>query len=306
MLREVMEAMEVLEDARVQGATVAEWLKGSGVDSVKVTRVEGETGATDFVKTWIRSRGGGPTLGIIGRLGGVGARPGLLGLVSDADGAIIALACAAKLAKMAAWGDALRADVIITTHVCPNAPTIPHEPTPFMGSPVDMDTMNRQEVDPAMEAVLSIDATKGNWVINRRGFAVTPTVKEGYILHASRDLLSIVQRVTGEPPSVVPIATQDITPYGNGIDHINSILQPATATRAPVVGVATTTSLPVAGCATGANQFVDLEMGARFCVEVAKDFTAGLCRFFDDDEFSRLVSLYGSMRHLQAARQGRP
>ncbi|WP_418608261.1 DUF1177 family protein [Georgenia sp. SUBG003] len=37
------------------------------------------------------------------------------------------------------------------------------------------------------------------------------------------------------------MSTQDITPYANGLYHINSILQPAVARRSPVVGVALTT-----------------------------------------------------------------
>lgn len=307
MLREVMEAMELLEGAQVRGETVAEWLNDCGAKDVVVTRVDGDHGATDFVKIRIlASQGKGPTLGIIGRLGGVGARPEKLGLVSDADGAIVALACAAKLANMAARGDVLSGGVIIATHVCPNAPIIPHEPTPFMDAPVDMATMNRYEVDPAMEAILSVDATKGNWVVNRRGFAITPTVKEGYILRVSDDLLAIMRDVTGEPPTVLPITTQDITPYGNGIYHLNSIMQPATATKAPVVGVAMTAAIPVAGCATGANQIIDLEMAARFCVEVAKAFTATRCQFYDEDEFTQLVALYGSLRHLQTLGKGKP
>ncbi len=305
MLREVIEAMEILDSARVCGADVADWLRSCAAENVEVIRVEGTHGATEFVKVRLSARQRtGPTLGIIGRLGGVGARPEKLGLVSDADGAIVALACAAKLARMVKKGDAPRGDIIIATHICPNAPIIPHEPTPFMDAPVDMSTMNRYEVDPDMDAILSVDATKGNWVINRRGFAITPTVKEGYILRVSDDLLSIARDVTGEPPAVVPITTQDITPYGNGIYHLNSIMQPATATGAPVVGVATTAAIPVAGCATGANQVIDLEMAARFCVEVAKAFTAGRCKFYIEEEFARLVALYGSMRHLQTLGRG--
>ncbi len=303
MLKEVLDAVELLDDGNVRGDVVAEWLSDYGVEDVRVSRVEGDQGFTDVIKARIRPKSpkpNAPTLGIIGRLGGVGARPDLLGLVSDADGAIVALACAAKLAKMARRGDALPGEVIIATHVCPDAPTIFHEPTSFMNAPVDMDTMNRHEIDPSMDAVLSVDATKGNWVVNRRGFAITPTVKEGFILRTSDDLLGIVQRVSGEPPMIVPLTTQDITPYGNDIHHINSIVQPATATTAPVVGVATTTAIPVAGCATGANHEVDIELAARFCVEVAKDFTAGGCSFFSKEEFDRLVSLYGSMRHLQS------
>jgi hypothetical protein len=161
-----------------------------------------------------------------------------------------------------------------------------------------METMNRHEVRPAMDAILSVDTTRGNWVINRRGFAISPTVKEGYILKLSPDLLRIQAVVSGRAPVTFPISTQDITPYGNGLDHINSIMQPATATQAPVVGVALTCESVVRGCATGASQYVDVEMAARFCLEVAKAFGAGQCSFYDAVEFERLVALYGSMRHL--------
>ena len=66
--------------------------------------------------------------------------------------------------------------------------------------------------------------------------------------------------------------TQGITPYGNGLFHVNSILQPCTATKAPVVGVAITAVRPVAGCGTGASREADIEEAARFCLEVAKAF----------------------------------
>ena len=196
-------------------------------------------------------------------------------------------------------GDRLAGDIIITTHICPNAPIIPHDPVPFMNSPLDSATMKRHEVDSQMDAILSVDTTRGNLVINRRGFAISATVKEGYILKVSPDLLRIMAIVTGQPPAVLPITTQDITPYGNGIEHINSIMQPATATNAPVVGVALTAETAVPGCASGASQIMDIEMAVRFCLEVAKAFGQGKCNFYDAQQFERLVALYGSMTHLQ-------
>ena len=96
-----------------------------------------------------------------------------------------------------------------------------------------------------------------------------------------------------------PITMQDITPYGNGVDHINSILQPATATSAPVVGVAICAETAVPGCATGASHEVDIAEAVRFAIEVAKEVGAGTCRFHDEGEFSHLVALYGDMRRLQ-------
>ena len=304
-LKQVMEVCELLDSAKVNGEQVASLLKKRGADKVEVKSIRGEKGKTDSIKVWIpgsrgkRSGGNFPTLGVIGRLGGVGARPEMIGLVSDSDGAITALSVALKLADMKQQGDTLPGDVIVATHVCPDAPTMPHEPVPFMGSPVDMKSLNDHEVDPNMEAILSIDTTKGNRISNQRGFAISPTVKEGYILRVSEDLLSIMEITTGRRPFVFAITTQDITPYGNGLFHLNSIMQPAVATQAPVVGVAITAESVVPGSATGASHIVDIEEAVRFSIEVAKKYGMGQCRFYDEEEFKRIVELYGSMHHLQ-------
>lgn len=305
MLKQVIEVHELLDDAAINGKKVAEQLRARGLELVEIHEIVGESGKTDFIRVLVpgasgrHSGGSSPTLGIIGRLGGIGARPERIGLVSDADGAIAALACAFKLAEMRAKGDMLAGDVIIATHICPNAPTQPHSPVPFMGSPVDMKTMNAYEVDPHMDAILSIDTTKGNRIVNHRGFAISPTVKEGWILRVSEELLDIVEWSTGNSPVILPISMQDITPYGNGLFHINSIMQPCTATKAPVIGVAITTVRPVPGCGTGASRETDIEETARFCLEVAKSFGAGGCSFYSAQDFERLSALYGSMCQLQ-------
>lgn len=303
--KQVIDAFEVLDSAFTSGEGVAELWGQCGIQDVTVTKIRGDKGSTDFVKAAIpgsrgkSSGGGAPTLGIVGRLGGLGARPERIGFVSDGDGALTAVACAMKLGKMRQAGDQLPGDVIVATHICPNAPTQPHEPVPFMGSPVDMSQMNRQEVDERMDAILSVDTTKGNRIINVRGFAISPTVKQGCILRVSEDLLGIMQTVTGRLPAVFAITTQDITPYGNGLFHVNSIMQPCTSTSAPVVGVAITTEVPVPGSGTGATHLDDVESAVRFCIEVAKAFGAGQCRFHDEEEFKRIRSLYGDMTRLQ-------
>jgi hypothetical protein len=303
-LQSVLQALNLL-DGWIEGDEVASVLRSGGLE-VATTDVAEDSGSTTFLHIVIpglngrRAGGTAPTTGIIGRLGGVGARPDAIGMVSDADGAVAAVAAALKLAIMAERGDRLQGDVIIATHICPNAPTIPHEPVPFMGPPVPMSTMNLHEVDEAMEAVLSIDATKGNRVVNHRGFAITPTVREGYILPVAPDLIDVYERVSGRPAVVLPLSTYDITPYGNDLYHVNSILQPAVATPAPVVGVATTAVSTVPGTATGANHVGDIDQVVRFCIEVAKGHGAGTLRLYDEDEFARAVALYGSMTHLQS------
>ena len=250
-----------------------------------------------------RTAGGdAPTIGLLGRLGGLGARPERIGFVSDGDGALCALACAAKLLSMHARGDVLPGDVFVSTHVCPHAPTFPHEPVAFMGSPVATSAVNREEVGGAgaLDAVLVVDTTKGNRIMNERGFMISPTVKEGCILRVSEDLVSLVEIATGRRARTYPLSMADITPYGNGLYHLNSILQPCTATDAPVVGVAITTETAVPGCATGATHLEDLEEAGTFMIEAAKAFGEGKCAFYDEDDYARFVERYGSMKHLQS------
>ncbi|MFE7136535.1 DUF1177 domain-containing protein [Streptomyces sp. NPDC057644] len=308
MLKYVLDIVELLDDPRVTGKTVVEYLDaaaGAEGSSAQVTTVTGEQGSTDFVLVRIpgsrgRTAGGSArTLGVVGRLGGIGARPEATGLVSDADGAVSAIATAAKLLDMRRRGDVLPGDVVVATHICPDAPTEPHDPVPFMGSPVDIATMNRYEVTADMEAVLSIDTTKGNRIINHKGLALSPTVKEGWVLRVGEQLGELLAVVTGEPLVTYPVTTQDITPYGNGVHHINSILQPATATAAPVVGLAVTSAAAVPGCQTGASHESDIASAARYAVEVAKAFGAGNLDFHDAVEFDNLVNRYGSLAHLQ-------
>jgi len=304
-LKQTLIVYETVDSAYASGEKVKELFASYPEVTVTVKRVEGEKGSTDFIKIIIpgtngKSTGGSsPTFGIIGRLGGLGARPNRIGLVSDGDGAVAAIASALKLAEMKQKGDHLQGDVIVTTHVCPDAPTQPHEPVDFMGSPVGISTMNKYEVDPKMEAILSIDTTKGNRVINHKGIAISPTVKEGWILRFSDDLLRIMEMTTGQLPVTFPITMQDITPYGNDVYHINSILQPAVATSAPVVGLAITAQSAVPGCGTGASHEIDIANSVKFAVEVAKEFTGGTCSFYDQKEFERLNQLYGSMKILQ-------
>jgi hypothetical protein len=244
--------------------------------------------------------GSAPTLGLIGRNGSIGGRPVLMGMVSDADGATTVIAAALRLAEMKRRGDALPGDVRITTHLCTTGEVVPHEPVDFIGMPCASATMNAHEVTQDMDAILSADTSKGNRILNRRGFAITPTAMQGYILRTSPDLLRIMEVVTGRDPAVMPITIQDITDYDNGLYHVNSIMQPHMATAAPVVGVPICAQVSVAGSATGASHEVDIAEAVRFCVEVAKAYGAGRCRFFDPAEFDYMTRTYGPLTVFQS------
>ncbi|WP_408007530.1 DUF1177 domain-containing protein [Pseudalkalibacillus sp. A8] len=304
-LKQTITISDLLDCTQITGNEVVTLFKDFALVKASYSTVKGAEGSIDFVRISIKGTNGklvngdAPTFGIIGRLGGIGARPKRIGIVSDADGAVAALSAALKLAEMSERSDRLEGDVIITTQICPFAPTIPHEPVEFMGSPVDMSTLNEYEVLPEMDAILSIDTTKGNRIINHKGIAISPTIKEGYILRVSEDLLRLMEMTTGRLPVTYPITMQDITPYGNGLYHINSILQPVAATSAPVVGLAITAESIVPGCGTGASHETDIAMASRYSIEVAKEFTNGVTSFYDEDEFETLTSLYGSMMKFQ-------
>jgi hypothetical protein len=75
-------------------------------------------------------------------------------------------------------------------------------------------------------------------------------------------------------------------------------------TDAPVVGVALTAEVAVPGSATGASHAVDIEQAVRFCLEVAKAFGQGKCRFYDGEEWTRIQARYGSMKVLQTMGRG--
>lgn len=306
LIRQLTEVYDLLDRSDASGRLAAEYLRSIDPSAnIETYPLAGPHGSVDMVKLRVpgsrgkTSGGSAPTIGILGRLGGIGARPEQIGFVSDGDGALAALMAAAKLLDMRKKGDLLAGDVFISTQICPNAPTAPHVPVPFMGSPVDMAQVNREEVSPELDAILSVDTTKGNRIINHRGIAISPTVKSGWILRVSEPLLNIMEWTTGRLPQVFPLSMQDITPYGNEVHHLNSILQPATATDAPVVGVAITTESIVPGCATGTTHFADVEEAARFVLEVAKEFGRGGAAFYDKTEFETLIRRYGSMAALQ-------
>ena len=90
--------------------------------------ITSEKGSTDLVRILVKGRNGrsaggnAPTIGLMGWLGGIGARPGAVGYVSDGDGALVALSIAAKLLDMQNKDDFLEGDVYLATHICPNAP----------------------------------------------------------------------------------------------------------------------------------------------------------------------------------------
>jgi len=211
---------------------------------------------------------------------------------------------ALKLMQMKQRGDQLAGDVIVTTHLSTDVSITPRKPVDFMGMPVSSSTMNEYEVLKEMEAILSIDASKGNSIVKHRGFAISPTAMQGYILRVAPDLVGIMESTTGCPAVTFPISQQDITPYDNGLYHFNSIMQPHVATHAPVVGVALTAQSVVAGSDSSADHETDLAEAVRFCLEVAKRMSRDACTFFDQSEWTLIRSKYPDLSVFQTYGSG--
>ena len=107
LLKQLIEVYDILDSGSASGQAVAEYLRSIKADAnIEIQVLTGAKGSTDMVKIRIPGKngksGGGtaPTIGLLGRLGGLGARPEMTGFVSDGDGALVALTLAAKLLDM--------------------------------------------------------------------------------------------------------------------------------------------------------------------------------------------------------------
>ena len=95
ILKHLMEIYDILDDSKASGERVKEYLLGIDPQAnVETYPIQSPKGSTDMVRVRIagkngKSKGGNaPTIGLLGRLGGIGARPEVTGFVSDGDGAL--------------------------------------------------------------------------------------------------------------------------------------------------------------------------------------------------------------------------
>ncbi|KAG1251907.1 hypothetical protein G6F68_012039 [Rhizopus microsporus] len=162
-MKQVIDTIELLSSAHITGEAVAQVLRDAGQCEVEVTRLERDGAATDFLSIVIPGADDtAPQLGIVGRLGGIGARPAVTGLVSDSDGAVVAIAAALKLMAMARQGDVMPGTVRIRTHICPRAGTRPHHPVPMMRSPFPMrEMMSPRGANGARSCCAAVDTAHG-------------------------------------------------------------------------------------------------------------------------------------------------
>ena len=100
LMKQIIDAYEVLDSTYVTGEKVKEYLLGIKPDAnIEVYELVGPKGSTDMLKVRIPGKNGkmnggdAPTIGLLGRLGGIGARPERIGFVSDGDGSLCRSPC---------------------------------------------------------------------------------------------------------------------------------------------------------------------------------------------------------------------
>ncbi len=299
MAASLIRVIDLLDRPKIYEDDIEQIIEPCKKASIEFEHIKGEKGETLFTRI-VYDFGGGRSIGIIGRLGGIGARPHIVGMVSDADGAIVALAVAEKLARMCSREEDLVGRISIATHISTHSPVKPEKPVPMMESPVDLEALLAREVDREADAHISIDATKANRVIKVKGFAITPIIRRGWILRPSDDLLETYSWIAGRPPILVPITMQDIVPYSTPVKHINSILQPWLYTDTPIFGVAITSETVIPGSTSGVTDLGSLEPASRFVLEVSKRYASRSLEIYYEEEYNTLIRYHGDLKDILA------
>ena len=125
MLKEILEVIDVLDDPR-SGANEFNALLPKDVCETSIQPYSGPLGKTEFVayrfkgSAGRRSGGAARTIGIVGSLGAMRLPGDYAGMNSDADGCLVALACALRPRPRSRTRCSRPAS---STHRCPASPS---------------------------------------------------------------------------------------------------------------------------------------------------------------------------------------
>lgn len=307
MLEQLSKAFNSCDMPEVNGTRLVEYLNSLGACEVQVLDVCGLNRTYKTLKVTISgthgaiSGGNSPTLGIIGQCGGQSLSQKTKEHIPDYIGTNVVLFAAARILKMIKSGNTLRGDVILSVQISSDSPA---SVTSKCKEPCKK-ALTHSEVSLLMDAVISIGSYRGGKIGNSKGIAISPTVKEGYILKTSDDLWNLAKRKMGVSPMGLPLSQQDIIPFEKGLPQAHTILQPSTATSAPVIGIAIQNEM-ISGKRIDTSLLEKIEISehiiesmGHFLVDVATAFTNNECSFFDEQEYTLLRTSYGDMSHFQ-------
>ncbi len=301
MAREqIIEIVDLLDQPDVDAEDVRAFFGSRGYDAVEIETTETESGLVDFLSFEFHGSNGGesPTTGIVGLSEMDLIECKQKGISSYECGVLATLSAALVLVDMGEDESNLYGNVLLKTEMV--------RPKLDAGKVwLAVESRCERLVDPTMDFVLSLGTVRDSRTNNSAGVAFSPTIKDGWVLPVSEDLVSIKNEVASCPTAVLPVTTQDITPYANELYHLSCVTQPATVTDAPVVAIAFTSGTRVAGKDISPVSAEEIDTAVRFVLEATKAYTSGCLKLFDPEEFDRLVRLYGTMSYLQAPRRVR-
>lgn len=300
MLKQGIEVFDLLTSAKVNSTRIVEYISSFGPCKAQVEGSCGPNGSYKTLKVTIAgtdgaiSGGKSPTLGFVGQVGDQASSQSKNERIPDYIGTSIVLLTAAKILQMITSGNALRGDVILSAQIGSNTSTsVSSENTTFQ-----KEVPTHTEVSLVMDAVISIGSYRGAKIGYNKSIAISPTVKEGYILEISDDLWALAKKTNDVSPISLPLSQQDIIPCEKGLPQAHTILQPSRATSAPVVGIGIQNEM-ASRHGLNTSLFERIESTGRFLVTVATAFTNNNCSLYDEHEFTILRTSYGDMSHFQ-------
>ena len=136
LIKQLLEVYDVLDDSNASGETVEAYLREES-GRMRISRISARWAkgknrygqSQDSRKQGKTSGGDAPTLGLLGRLGGLGARPGESDSCLTATAPLSGISLAAKLLDMQNKGRHTGGVTSLYPLMCvPDAPTRPHKP----------------------------------------------------------------------------------------------------------------------------------------------------------------------------------
>jgi hypothetical protein len=230
-----------------------------------------------------------PGLMVIGQ-GGEVNKTGSYNLVSDSDGIVCALDVAARLLEMKKAGSYFNRNATIATHIRTADGDMQ------MNDDLDVLISQTQTSGRVFDGILTVRSVKSNSLTSFRGFCITPTIKEGWILPMSGDLFKLAGETSGEVPKMLSITMYDIMRGSNNASpRINNLLTPNITTDRPVVGIGIATQTKSPEFRANASHFSDIEEASRFIIEAILAFDKDELKLYDSEMFTRAKTRYSSI-----------
>lgn len=295
---EIIELADLLSQNDFGSNELVDYLKSVGPADAEIQLVHTVDSSIEILKVIIKgtegafSGGTRPTLGIVSQLSNCKSTIEGIGCIDMNAGVFSVLVAAYELLHITKTEGGILGDVMFAVFIGSDV-------TPKLRALISFLSDNSFGISQHMDAVLSVGTSKFFERENDGSIAVSPTVKEGYILKISDDILDVFSRQSNQAIEALTITQQDIIPTEKGMTQRTNLLQPSTKTSAPVVGISIGSSAALSNEDGRVVSLKDIGRIATGCLDIARSYGANECVFYDEEEFTELRVSYGNMSHFQ-------